>query len=102
MCSSSIDFTSLTAVLAPAVLHPQYKLDYFKELKWPQAWQETAREVVEAEYRNNYAGRFNPPTAPQQPAKKRRGSPASEQDADRGVDARALDTDSSDSDEVST
>ena len=42
-----------------AVLHPQHKMDYFKRLNWPKAWQETARELVQAEYESNYAGRFS-------------------------------------------
>ncbi|KAI1788193.1 hypothetical protein LXA43DRAFT_895012 [Ganoderma leucocontextum] len=41
------------------ILHPRHKLDYFKKLKWPQVWQRTARKLVETEYANRYAGRFD-------------------------------------------
>ncbi|KAI1784274.1 hypothetical protein LXA43DRAFT_862764, partial [Ganoderma leucocontextum] len=36
------------------VIHPRHKLEYFKRLKWPIAWQQTARSIVETEYETNY------------------------------------------------
>lgn len=46
----------LTAKRSPLlVLHPRYKLDYFKSAQWPKVWQKTAREMVEEEYASRYA-----------------------------------------------
>nr|VWO98079.1 Uncharacterized protein [Ganoderma boninense] len=58
------NYYSLTDALATyriaMVMHPRYKLEYFEKLKWTCEWQDTARELVEAEYANCYTGRFNP------------------------------------------
>lgn len=91
-----------TNEIAFAVLHPQYKLDYFKELNWPRTWQETARALVEEEYQHNYAGRFNLPEPQQQADGHRDGSPAHEQNHgdNDGADAW-LDSDSDSDEEVS-
>ncbi|KAI1782429.1 hypothetical protein LXA43DRAFT_905789 [Ganoderma leucocontextum] len=56
----SLTDASITYRLA-MILHPQHKLEYFKQLKWPKAWQDTARDLVEAEYAANYAGQFDGP-----------------------------------------
>ncbi|KZV92058.1 hypothetical protein EXIGLDRAFT_577584, partial [Exidia glandulosa HHB12029] len=36
------------------VLHPQFKLEYFKRMKWPQAWIDTALEITRTEYERKY------------------------------------------------
>lgn len=36
------------------VLHPKYKLSYFQLKKWPQAWVDTAREVLHEHWSTNY------------------------------------------------
>lgn len=36
------------------VLHPKYKLNYFKTAKWEQMWIDTAEELVRTEYRDKY------------------------------------------------
>ncbi|KAG6852532.1 hypothetical protein C0991_011129 [Blastosporella zonata] len=36
------------------VLHPQYKLEYFKSAKWPQDWIDTACRIVEDEFEKAY------------------------------------------------
>ncbi|KIM57277.1 hypothetical protein SCLCIDRAFT_130824 [Scleroderma citrinum Foug A] len=36
------------------VLHPRYKLDYFKQAKWQAEWINTAHELVHATYRSSY------------------------------------------------
>ncbi|KIM66377.1 hypothetical protein SCLCIDRAFT_21879 [Scleroderma citrinum Foug A] len=37
------------------VLHPCYKLDYFKQAKWQAEWINTTHELVHATYRSSYA-----------------------------------------------
>ncbi|KAJ7651910.1 hypothetical protein B0H17DRAFT_958119, partial [Mycena rosella] len=37
------------------VLHPNYKLDYFRARKWEKAWIETAESLVREEFESNYA-----------------------------------------------
>jgi hypothetical protein len=39
----------------PAVLHPRHKLHYFKKAGWDEAWIETARDIVRAEFDQTYA-----------------------------------------------
>ncbi len=39
-----------------AVLHPEYKLKYFKDQHWDQSWIDNAREVVRQRYNDRYAG----------------------------------------------
>lgn len=41
-----------------SVLHPAYKLSYFRKLHWPEAWIKVARELVQTAYRDNYEGKF--------------------------------------------
>ncbi|KZV99872.1 hypothetical protein EXIGLDRAFT_582092, partial [Exidia glandulosa HHB12029] len=36
------------------VLHPQFKLDYFKRMKWPQNWIDTALDITRSTYQENY------------------------------------------------
>jgi hypothetical protein len=36
------------------VLHPNYKLDYFRARKWEKAWIETAESLVREEFESNY------------------------------------------------
>lgn len=44
--------------LHAAVLHPQHKLSYFNDLKWPQEWIKTAQALVREEFDNGYAAQF--------------------------------------------
>ncbi|KIM55510.1 hypothetical protein SCLCIDRAFT_41634, partial [Scleroderma citrinum Foug A] len=37
------------------VLHPRYKLDYFKQANWQVDWINTAHELVRATYNSSYA-----------------------------------------------
>lgn len=37
------------------MLHPNYKLDYFRARKWEKAWIETAESLVREEFESNYA-----------------------------------------------
>ncbi|KAL1941326.1 hypothetical protein VTO73DRAFT_7143 [Trametes versicolor] len=37
------------------ILHPCYKVDYFKSAHWPKAWQKDTRKMVEEEYSKHYA-----------------------------------------------
>ncbi|KAA1479965.1 hypothetical protein DENSPDRAFT_789736, partial [Dentipellis sp. KUC8613] len=37
------------------VLHPRHKLAYFKNAQWEDEWIETAREMVQDEFRRSYA-----------------------------------------------
>ena len=37
------------------VLHPAYKLRYFKIRQWEQAWIDTAQDLVESEFASEYA-----------------------------------------------
>ena len=37
------------------VLHPRHKLHYFKNARWPQEWIDTARDIVEAEFKRGYS-----------------------------------------------
>ncbi|PIL31003.1 hypothetical protein GSI_05696 [Ganoderma sinense ZZ0214-1] len=41
------------------ILHPRYKLSYFRKLKWTKGWQQTVHKLVKQEYANTYAGRFD-------------------------------------------
>jgi hypothetical protein len=36
------------------VLHPSYKLDYFRHQKWPKEWIKEAEALVRKEWSNNY------------------------------------------------
>jgi hypothetical protein len=36
------------------VLHPQHKLEYFKNAGWEQAWIEEAEAIVRAEFERSY------------------------------------------------
>ncbi|KJA19986.1 hypothetical protein HYPSUDRAFT_142979 [Hypholoma sublateritium FD-334 SS-4] len=36
------------------ILHPKYKLNYFKSAKWEQVWVDTAEELIRTEYRDKY------------------------------------------------
>ncbi|KAJ6542279.1 hypothetical protein B0H10DRAFT_1854735 [Mycena sp. CBHHK59/15] len=38
------------------VLHPNYKLDYFRACKWEKAWIETAQTLVCDKFKTTYAG----------------------------------------------
>lgn len=38
------------------VLHPNYKLDYFRARKWEKEWIETAQTLVRDEFEANYVG----------------------------------------------
>jgi hypothetical protein len=40
-----------------AVLHPNYKLEYFRARKWEKGWIETAQGLVRDEFDLNYASR---------------------------------------------
>ena len=37
------------------VLHPRHKLHYFKKAGWEEAWIETSRDIVRAEFDQTYA-----------------------------------------------
>ncbi|EJD50329.1 hypothetical protein AURDEDRAFT_46072, partial [Auricularia subglabra TFB-10046 SS5] len=37
------------------VLHPQYKLEYFRHMKWPEDWIATAVTITRDEYTRTYA-----------------------------------------------
>lgn len=37
------------------VLHPRYKLDYFKTAGWEEEWIGAARAIVRAEFERTYA-----------------------------------------------
>jgi hypothetical protein len=39
------------------VLHPQHKLEYFKNAGWKGAWIKTAQQIVEDAYKKGYASR---------------------------------------------
>lgn len=40
--------------MAPAVLHPSYKLEYFRDVKWSYDWIATAEDITRAEYARAY------------------------------------------------
>lgn len=37
------------------VLNPRYKLQYFKQAKWPEDWINTAKDITRDEYERSYA-----------------------------------------------
>jgi hypothetical protein len=39
------------------VLHPRHKLQYFKNAGWLKGWIDTARGIVETQYKHAYASR---------------------------------------------
>ena len=43
--------------LSVLVLHPRYKLQYFKQAKWEQDWIDIATDIVHETYDNHYASR---------------------------------------------
>jgi hypothetical protein len=51
-----MDSLPILCSLSCLVLHPRYKLKYFHEQKWQQAWIDTACELVEDEYNHVYKG----------------------------------------------
>lgn len=53
LCSCSIHLQ--LAHLVALVLHPEFKLEYFKNAKWQPAWIKTAEELFRAEYERTYA-----------------------------------------------
>jgi hypothetical protein len=42
-----------------SVLHPNYKLEYFRARKWEKAWIETAESLIREEFQANYASTAN-------------------------------------------
>ncbi|OJT01922.1 Zinc finger BED domain-containing protein RICESLEEPER 2, partial [Trametes pubescens] len=40
------------------VLHLRHKLTYFKSINWSEEWITTAHDIVKAEYKKHYEGRF--------------------------------------------
>jgi hypothetical protein len=50
--SSVSNYSNSTWALA--VLHPKYKLSYFRTKKWPEEWIETAKEVLREQWLTNY------------------------------------------------
>lgn len=47
----------IALIILPA-LYPRLKLNYFKQLKWPDEWITTARDIVRTEYDRKYANRI--------------------------------------------
>ena len=41
-------------MLNTTVLHPAYKLEYFKWMRWPENWIKQARSIVEGEFQRTY------------------------------------------------
>jgi len=41
-------------IFTPTVLHPRYKSMYFRKVKWPQAWIETAEQLLRDQYDQYY------------------------------------------------
>ena len=48
----------VTLIIALPALHLWLKLNYFKQLKWPDEWITTARDIVCTEYDQKYANRI--------------------------------------------
>ena len=40
-----------------SVLHPTHKLEHFKIMNWPAAWQQNAKELLFEEFQHLYLGR---------------------------------------------
>ena len=40
-----------------SVLHPTHKLEYFKIMNWPAAWQQNAKELLFEEFQCSYCTR---------------------------------------------
>lgn len=38
-------------------MNPRYKLNYFKQAKWPSDWVDLAKEITREEFNRNYAHR---------------------------------------------
>lgn len=53
---SKLFLRSNTAVCSQilVVLHPEFKLDYFKNAKWKADWIKTAEQLLQAEYKRKY------------------------------------------------
>lgn len=44
------------------VLHPQYKLQYFKESDWQQEWIDTAEEMLRTQFETHYRKAYDGPS----------------------------------------
>jgi len=53
--SESVPYIWLTPSCQWAVFHPQHKLAYFRNSRWPNTWIKTAEEVVHEEFERSYA-----------------------------------------------
>ncbi|KAI0715451.1 hypothetical protein C8T65DRAFT_563054, partial [Cerioporus squamosus] len=48
-------YTDMSATYrATMVLHPHFKLHYFKKMRWPERWIQTARDLVTEIYEEKY------------------------------------------------
>jgi hypothetical protein len=44
----------VTTTNIPLVLHPQYKMSYFRHEKWPQSWISTAEDIIRDLWTEHY------------------------------------------------
>jgi hypothetical protein len=51
--SGFVDFRSY--LMLSSVLHPQHKLQYFKNARWTDEWIEAAKALVREEFERSYA-----------------------------------------------
>lgn len=35
-------------------MHPRYKMEYFRRLKWPAPWIQTAEEIIREQWESHY------------------------------------------------
>jgi hypothetical protein len=47
-------FSSILIIFPLQVLHPRYKLSYFREAKWPSDWIDTAVSIVREQWEEHY------------------------------------------------
>jgi hypothetical protein len=41
-------------LIGDVVLHPRYKLSYFREAQWPQQWIDAAEKIVREQWEEHY------------------------------------------------
>ncbi len=69
--SNTIYSNHLLIQLSRLVLHPRYKLKYFKKLDWDQKWIKTAEGIICDEFKRSYADYvIHKPSAPIRSSKK--------------------------------
>ena len=54
MCKAFLSLVGSSQLTLHLVMHPRYKLDYFKRNQWPEDWIDTVRRMAREHYTKHY------------------------------------------------